>query len=117
MEEDKEFMKEAVKASREYLKKACHKETGLSAEYAHYDGRPYEVAHDRYGGRHDWFYSDAYRTILNIALDYSWFAADDWAKQEAKHILISFVRRWALEIGITHILWMEQFLISQLFIQ
>lgn len=93
MEEDKEFMKEAVKASREYLKKACHKETGLSAEYAHYDGRPYEVAHDRYGGRHDWFYSDAYRTILNIALDYSWFAADDWAKQEAKAYLDFFCKK------------------------
>ena len=39
-EEDREFWKTAAKASREYLKKACHPETGLCAEYAEYDGTP-----------------------------------------------------------------------------
>ena len=39
-----------------------------------------------WGGRHDWYYSDAYRTIGNIALDYSWFAADDWAIKEAERV-------------------------------
>ena len=41
-EEDRPFWKKAAKASREYLKKACHKDTGLAAEYAYYDGTPYE---------------------------------------------------------------------------
>ena len=27
-------------------------------------------------GRHDWFYSDAYRTAANIGLDYAWFQTD-----------------------------------------
>ena len=26
--------------------------------------------------RHDWFYSDAYRTAANIGLDYEWFGID-----------------------------------------
>lgn len=77
-EEDRPFWKKAAAASREYLKKACHEETGLSAEYAYYDGTPYEKEQDLFGGRHDWFYSDAYRTAANIGLDYEWFAPDDW---------------------------------------
>lgn len=78
---DRQFWAEAAKASREYLKKACHPVTGLCAEYAHYDGSPFVSSKeqiDQFGGRHDWFYSDAYRVAANIGLDYEWFAADEW---------------------------------------
>ena len=27
--------------------------------------------------RHDWFYSDSYRTAANIGLDYEWFGKDE----------------------------------------
>ncbi len=74
-EEDRIFWKEAAKASREFLKKACHSSTGLSAEYSEFDGTPYS-GKQKIFGRHDWYYSDAYRTITNIALDYEWFAKD-----------------------------------------
>ncbi len=77
-EEDREFFAKAAQASREYLKTACHPETGLSAEYAYFDGTPYTEEREKWNGRHDWYYSDAYRTIANIALDYLWFAADEW---------------------------------------
>lgn len=77
-EEDRPFWKKAAKASREYLKKACHSKTGLAAEYAYYDGKPYPKEQDIFGGRHDWFFSDAYRVAANIGLDYEWFAADEW---------------------------------------
>ncbi len=70
--EDKDFWKKAAAASREFLAKACHPKTGLSAEYSYYDGTPYPHEQEIFG-RHDWFYSDAYRTIANIALDYEWF--------------------------------------------
>lgn len=73
-EEDRDFWKEAARASREYLKKACNSKTGLSAEYSEYDGSPYMLTN--INGRHDWYYSDAYRTIANIALDYEWFSKD-----------------------------------------
>lgn len=36
--------------------------------------------------RHDRYYSDAYRTIANIVMDYSWFATDEWQVDEAKKI-------------------------------
>ncbi len=78
-EEDREFFREAATASREYLHKACHPETGLSAEYANYDGTP--VRMEGPWGQHWHYYSDAYRTIANIGLDYAWFAKDPWQRE------------------------------------
>lgn len=66
-EEDRPFWKEAAKVSREYLKIACHPETGLAPEYAFYDGTP----NNERGYGH--FFSDSYRVVANIALDYEWF--------------------------------------------
>ena len=45
--------------------------TGLNAEYAEYDGSPKVLSEDEirmFGTRHDWFYSDSYRTIANIGM-------------------------------------------------
>jgi oligosaccharide reducing-end xylanase len=84
--EDAVFWKEAATASREYLKKACHPVTGLAAEYADYDGSPHDRNYEQFGGRHDWFYSDAYRVAANIGLDYAWFGADEWECQCADKI-------------------------------
>lgn len=61
-EEDRAFWKQAAQASREYLHLACHPDTGLSPEYSEYDGKPH-TAHVEQFGRHDWYYSDAYRTM------------------------------------------------------
>jgi len=71
-EEDRDFWKRAANASRAFLQKACHPVTGLSPEYSAYSGEPFTELQDKFG-RHDWYYSDAYRTIANIAMDYSWF--------------------------------------------
>ena len=92
--EDAEFCKRAAAASREYWKKACHPETGLSAEYAEYDGQPHrpDKDYDIYNGRHDWFYSDAYRTILNIVIDSVWNGCSDWANEEADKYISFFER-------------------------
>lgn len=89
-EEDRPFWKEATRASREFLKKACHPKTGLSPEYSEYDGTPYTGKQDIFG-RHDWYYSDAYRTIANIALDYEWFTkywdkGNDWHVETADNL-------------------------------
>jgi len=70
-EADREFWKEAAKASREYLKVACHPVTGLNAEYANYDGTPNYSRGDFFR-----FYSDSYRVALNIGLDHVWFGPD-----------------------------------------
>lgn len=81
-ERDRPFWKKAALASRAFLKRTCHPITGLNPEYSEFDGRP------RAGGpgRHDRYYSDAYRTVANAALDYSWFPADEWACGEAERV-------------------------------
>lgn len=84
--EDKEFWTEAAKASREYLKTACHPVTGLAPEYANYDGTP-EI---KWGHPH--FYSDAYRVVSNIGLDYEWFRKDEWEREEANKVQAFFVK-------------------------
>ena len=75
-EEDRAFWKEAAKASREYLIKACHPVTGFNAEYAEFDGSPMSRKLPWTEDRHDWFFSDSYRTAANIGLDYAWFGVD-----------------------------------------
>ncbi|WP_249898688.1 glycosyl hydrolase family 8 [Paenibacillus sp. PK3_47] len=82
-EEDRSFWAEAAAASRAYLHKACHPVTGLSPEYANYDGTPAEPQpHGDF--RH--FYSDAYRVAANIALDYEWFRKDPWQVEQCNRI-------------------------------
>jgi len=68
--EDADFYLTAAVESRKYFEKACHPDTGMSAEYAQYDGTPFEGEWLQWG-RHDYFYSDAYRTAANMGLDYN----------------------------------------------
>jgi len=85
-EEDREFWKKAAEASREYLAKACHPVTGFSAEYAEFDGTPMSRPLPWTKDRHDWFFSDSYRTVANIGLDYEWFGVDKGHCAVAKNI-------------------------------
>ncbi|TDO93884.1 oligosaccharide reducing-end xylanase [Halanaerobium saccharolyticum] len=82
-EEDQDFWLKAAEASRKYIKQSCHAETGLSAEYAEYDGSP------RFEEGHGDFYSDAYRVAFNIGVDSLWFRKDPW-QQEAAYNLQKF---------------------------
>lgn len=85
-EEDRDFFKACIKASREYLVKACDEKTGFSAEYAEFDGKPMSRPLPWTTDRHDWFYSDAYRTAANIGLDYEWWGVDEGQCKTAYNI-------------------------------
>lgn len=85
-EEDREFFKEAAQVSRRYLAKACHPVSGMNAEYAEFDGSPMRRPLPWSKERHDWFYSDAYRTVANIGLDYEWFGVDEGHIKAAKNL-------------------------------
>jgi oligosaccharide reducing-end xylanase len=91
-EEDREFWKKAAKSSREYLVKACRPDTGFSAEYAEFDGSPMSRKLPWTDERHDWFFSDSYRTVANIGLDYEWFGKD-----EGQCIAAKAIQRFLLE--------------------
>lgn len=86
-EQDRAFWKEAASRSRAYLQTACHPATGLSPEYANYDGTPAEPQpHGDF--RH--FFSDAYRVAANIGLDYEWFRNDPWQVGQSNRIQAFF---------------------------
>ncbi|MDO4292652.1 MAG: glycosyl hydrolase family 8 [Eubacteriales bacterium] len=82
--QDRDFWRQAAQAGRDYLKKACHPVTGLSPEYAEYDGSPFVREYP--GSRRDWYYSDAYRTVANVALDWAWFGKEPWEQKEAERL-------------------------------
>lgn len=83
--EDREFWKEAAKASRDYLAVSCHPVTGMAAEYAEFDGQPVKSV-PWTKDRHDWFFSDSYRTVANIGLDYEWFGVDRGQRGAAERL-------------------------------
>jgi oligosaccharide reducing-end xylanase len=83
-ERDNDFWAEAAQVSREYFKKAAHPETGLMPDYASFDGAPYEM-----DGHQD-FRFDAWRTLSNVAVDHSWFAADPWQVEQSNRVLNFF---------------------------
>ncbi len=93
-EEDRSFFKEAAGVSREYLAKACHPRTGMSAEYAEFDGQPMSRPLPWTTDRHDWFFSDAYRTAANIGLDYEWFGIDEGQYEAPERLLRFLDARW-----------------------
>jgi oligosaccharide reducing-end xylanase len=86
-DQDNQFWCEAATASRNFLKRAAHPLTGLMPDYTNFDGTALE---SRWGGGHANFQYDAWRVAMNIALDYSWFAEDEWAVLQSNRLLDFF---------------------------
>jgi len=79
-EGDRPFWREAARASRLFLHKACHPVTGLAPDCTNFDGTPLM------NPRRDIHYSDAYRVATNIGMDWMWFGVDAWQKDAALRI-------------------------------
>ncbi len=78
---DRAFLSEAANISRQLFRKAAHPQTGLMPDYSHFDGRPYAR------GGHEHFLFDAFRTISNVAVDWSWFSRDPWQVEQSNRVL------------------------------
>jgi alpha-N-arabinofuranosidase len=78
---DREFFAEAATAARAAMKRAANPRTGLMPDYANFDGTP------RARGSHGNFEYDAWRTLANPAVDWSWWHADPWEPEEANRVL------------------------------
>ncbi|HOY24232.1 MAG TPA: glycosyl hydrolase family 8 [Cellvibrio sp.] len=70
--EERAFWARAAEASRNLFHKAAHPETGLSPDRTDYDGTP-SMGWD---GKPSIFAYDSWRTVSNMAVDYSWFKKD-----------------------------------------
>ncbi|MFO7445963.1 MAG: glycosyl hydrolase family 8 [Ignavibacteriaceae bacterium] len=87
-DKNNQFWKDAADTSRAFLKRAAHPVTGLSPDYAHFDGTPYSP----WGGGNDNFQYDAWRVAMNVAVDYVWFAKDNWAVEQSNRLLNFFYK-------------------------
>jgi oligosaccharide reducing-end xylanase len=85
-DKNNDFWKAAAKQSRKFLKKAANPKTGLTPNYANFDGSPYEL----WGKYNADFRFDAWRVAMNIAVDYEWFAKDKWEVTECNRLLYFF---------------------------
>jgi oligosaccharide reducing-end xylanase len=75
-----DFYRECADVARKFLHKACHPVSGLTPDYAEFDGSP-QV------GRMSAFGFDSWRVPMNIAMDYSWYAKDkDWQKDYGRRL-------------------------------
>ncbi|HWI94197.1 MAG TPA: glycosyl hydrolase family 8 [Flavisolibacter sp.] len=84
---DRAFWKKAATVSREYFEKAAHPSTGLTPDYGNFDGTPWIAPWRRESGN---FSYDAWRTVMNWGVDWSWWHRDERAIQRSKRLLKFF---------------------------
>jgi len=70
---DRAFWQQAAIASRDFFPRAANPLTGLTSEYANFDGSPWTSPHNANSGN---FAFDAWRTIMNWSVDWAWWAKD-----------------------------------------
>lgn len=85
-ESNNKFWYAAADTSRSFFKRTTNHITGLAPDYAHFNGSPIDPWN---GGKGD-FRFDAWRVAMNIAVDYEWFAKDDWEIKECNKLLDFF---------------------------
>jgi oligosaccharide reducing-end xylanase len=68
-EDDRDFWQRAAGASRSFFSKAANPKTGLTPDYANFDGTPHVTSNPQSGE----FAYDAWRTASNWAVDWSWW--------------------------------------------
>lgn len=84
-DQDNDFWVDAAEAARQYWRNAAHPETGLMSNYAEFTGEP-----RRSGNYGDVFYADSWRSAMMVAMDYAWFAQDDWQVEQTNRYLTFF---------------------------
>jgi oligosaccharide reducing-end xylanase len=72
-EADRNFWTEAAQASRDHFVKAAHPQTALAPDFSNFDGTPKATSWDPKTVN---FRYDAWRTAMNWAVDYAWWAKD-----------------------------------------
>ena len=83
--EDSAAWHSMAESSRAYLVRSAHPSTGLHPDYAGFDGTPVAGNNGQMQG-HDGFHYDAWRVVMNMAVDYAWFSQDQrMARQVTKY--------------------------------
>jgi oligosaccharide reducing-end xylanase len=75
---DRQFWASAAEASREFFQRVTNPVTGLSPEYANFDGSPYSSSWNKQSAN---FQFDAWRTAMNWSMDWAWWGKDARQRQ------------------------------------
>jgi oligosaccharide reducing-end xylanase len=81
------FYKECAEVSRNFLHKACHPVTGLTADYTEFNGEPHSTSWMPAAFRYD-----SWRVPMNIAMDYTWYGKDKKWQEEYAERFQNFLR-------------------------
>jgi endo-1,4-beta-D-glucanase Y len=87
--EDRQRWREIADIGRTYFSKAAHPKTGLTPDYAHFDGRPKVLE-----GHEDFRY-DAFRTAVNWSVDQAWWGKNPAAAGLSTRLLSFFAAQGA----------------------
>jgi oligosaccharide reducing-end xylanase len=86
-EQDRLFWAQAAAVSRDFFVKTTHPVTGLSPEYANFDGSPWLDSHNNVAM---YFFGDAWRTGMNWSMDWAWWGKDIRERQLSDRLLAFF---------------------------
>jgi oligosaccharide reducing-end xylanase len=93
---DRAFWLEAAAASREFFQRTTNPRTGLSPEYANFNGQPW--VSPRHPGSAD-FRFDAWRVAMNWSVDWSWWAQGARERQLSDRLLTFFASQGITTYG------------------
>ena len=84
---DRDFWRQAAAASRDFFPKAAHPVTGLTPDYANFDGSPVTSGRDNGAAN---FRFDAFRSAANWSVDWSWWGKDPMERTLSDHLQTFF---------------------------
>jgi oligosaccharide reducing-end xylanase len=70
---DRVFWEQTAQVSRDFISRATNPKTGLSPDYANFDGTPHTIIWNKMAVN---FSFDSWRTQSNWSVDWSWWAKD-----------------------------------------
>jgi len=86
-EKDRTFWSQAASASREFFQRAANPITGLTPDYANFDGTPWAAP---WNANSTDFQYDSWRAAMNWAVDWAWWSKDAQEKQLSDRIQAFF---------------------------
>ncbi len=87
-EADSARWRQVAETSRQYFVTSAHAVTGLHPDYANFDGTP-----NAGGDAHDDFRFDAWRVVMNMAVDYAWGTEDPRTRSQIEKYHTFFASR------------------------
>jgi oligosaccharide reducing-end xylanase len=93
---DRKFWAAAADTSRAFFQRASHSKTGLSSDYANFDGSPYPV---KWNPRAGDFSYDSWRTASNWSVDWLWWHKDQREQHLSNKIQAFFASKGMATYG------------------